>query len=185
MNRRSLAVLGLLLATATATAMPAMAMTTAPATPPASSTALMFRANHVALRVADVDASVAWWQDAFGAREVRRSRVANIDPAIEIVFLHIADELHVEIVGGGEPVETTTPADIAADYRRTGYKHIGFQVADLERALAHLATHGVTPEYRIQRPDYGVSIALIREPSGRYVELYAPLETSRTGRTDR
>ena len=146
-----------------------------PATPPSSTTALMFRANHVALRVVDVEASVAWWKTVFGAREVRRSRVANIDPDIEIVFLHLADGFHVEIVGGGKPEEPGAPRDIAADYGQAGYKHIGFLVDDLDRVVDHLATHGVRPDYRIERPDYGVSIALIREPSGRYVELYAPL----------
>lgn len=148
---------------------------TPPPTPPESSVALMYRGNHVALRVADLATAVDWWKTLFGAREVRRSRVPNIDPAIEIAFLHIACGFHIELVGGGTPVDAGAPKDIGTDYQVARYKHVGFLVDDLERVLAHMARHGVVPDYRIERPDYGVAIALIREPSGRYVELYAPL----------
>ena len=44
--------------------------------------------------------------------------------------------------------------------------------------LAHLATHCVTSDYRVTRADFGVEIVLIRDLSGRFVELYAPLSTN-------
>ena len=146
-----------------------------PATPDETALGLQFSGNHVALRVTDLEQAVDWWTTLFGAREVRRSRVPALDPEIEIAFLHVSGGFHVELVGGGEPVDAGPPADIAADYSVAGYKHIGFLVADLEPVLAHLARHGVTPDYRVTRGDYGVEIVLIREPSGRFVELYAPL----------
>ncbi|MEL7397761.1 MAG: VOC family protein [Pseudomonadota bacterium] len=151
---------------------------TPPATPAETSIALQYRGNHVAMRVADLEAAVTWWTDLFGAQEVRRSAVPALDPEIEIAFLHISGGFHIELVGGGSPVDPGAPEDIAADYGTAGYKHVGFLVADLEPVLAHLATHGVTPEYRVTRADYGVEIVLIREPSGRFVELYAPLSTN-------
>ena len=146
-----------------------------PATPAETATGLMYRGNHVALRVADLERSVAWWESLFGARVVRRSTVPKLDPEIEIVFLHISGGFHVELVGGGEPVEPGVPETIVADYGVAGYKHIGFLVDDLDRVLAHMARFRVTPDYRVTRQDYGVEIVLIKEPSGRYVELYAPL----------
>lgn len=142
----------------------------ASAAPPAVS------ANHVALRVADLETAVAWWRDLFGAEIARRSRIPAIDDGIEIAFLRLPGGFHVELVGGGEPVDPGPPDDIAADYAVAGWKHIGFEVADLDAALAHFARHGVAPDYRVTRADYGVEIVLIREPGGRYVELYAPLE---------
>lgn len=154
---------------------PAAAQIDPPATPAETAIGLQYRGNHVALRVADLEPSVQWWKDVFGAREVRRSKVPVLDPDIEIVVLHIAGGFHIELVGGGEPVEPGAPDTIAADYGIAGYKHVGFMVADLEPVLAHMARFGVEPDYRVTRPDYGVEIVLIKEPSGRYVELYAPL----------
>lgn len=145
------------------------------AIPSETATGLMYRGNHVALRVADLENSVRWWRDVFGAREVRRSKVPTLDPEIEIVFMHISGGFHIELVAGGEPVEPGAPTDIAADYGVAGYKHVGFLVEDLARTLDHMARFGVTPDYRVTRADYGVEIVLIREPSGRFVELYAPL----------
>ncbi len=156
------------------------------AAPPAETAiGLQYRGNHVALRVADLETSVQWWSDVFGAREVRRSAVPNVSPDIEIVFMHIAGGFHIELVGGGTPEERGAPEDIAADYGVAGYKHIGFLVADLNPVLDHMARFGVEPDYRVTREDYGVEIVLIKEPSGRYVELYAPLTTARTEGTDR
>jgi hypothetical protein len=73
-----------------------------PATPNPSRVGLLFRPNHVSLRVPELAPSVAWWQRVFGARLVRRSRIGNIDPGAEIAFLHVAGGFHVELVGGGD-----------------------------------------------------------------------------------
>lgn len=155
---------------------------TPPSTPLPTPTGLMFKPNHVALRVADLEESVQWWKSVFGAVEVRRSQISNIDPEAEIVFLHITDGFHIELVGGGSPEILEPPKDIAADYGITGYKHIGFMVPDLERTLEHLAQNGVEPEYEVERPDYGVRIVLFRDPTGHYIELYEPL--SQVGETN-
>lgn len=146
-----------------------------PPTPAETAIGLQYRGNHVAMRVADLDAAVTWWRDLFGAQEVRRSAVPALDPQIQIAFLHISGGFHIELIGGGAPAKVAPPVDIAADYDVAGYKHIGFLVADLRPVLAHLERHGVTAEYRVTRADYGVEIVLIREPSGHFVELYAPL----------
>ncbi len=172
------------LATLLALSLESLGAAQPPATPPEGATALMFRGNHVALRVADLEASVQWWKGVFGAREVRRSRVPNLDSNIEIVFLHISGGFHIELVGGGAPSDNGGPDDISADYQSAGYKHVGFLVADLEPVLTHMARFGVTPEYRVTRADYGVEIVLIREPSGRFVELYAPLPETNSKEND-
>lgn len=163
--------------TSTVIGIPSLAIaqeTTPPLTPLPTPTGLMFRPNHVALRVTDLEESVEWWKSVFGAVEVRRSQIPNIDPEAEIAFLHIADGFYVELVGGGSPEVLESPEDIAADYGITGYKHIGFIVSDLDRTLEHLAQNGVEPEYEVERPDYGVRIVLFRDPSGHYIELYEP-----------
>lgn len=156
----------------------ALAQDTAPPTPLPTPTGLMFRPNHVALRVADLEESVQWWQNVFGAVEVRRSQIPNIAEGAEIAFLHIADGFHIELIGGGSPEMLETPEDIVADYGVTGYKHVGFMVADLDRTIEHLAQNGIQPEYETERPDYGVRIVLFRDPNGHFIELYEPLTQS-------
>ena len=147
-----------------------------PPAPNPTRVGLMFRPNHVCLRVRDLDASVRWWADVFGARPVRRSRVEAINPGAEIAFLHLADGFHVELVGGGQVRQAVPPpATIAADYGVEGYKHFGLLVDDMDRVLAHFARHGVGAEYDTTRPDYGQRIVLVKEPNGYFIELYAPL----------
>ncbi len=149
-----------------------------PSTPPESATAAMFRSNHVALRVTDLEASVNWWRDVFGAREVRRSRVPDLDPDIEIVFMHMSSGFHIELIGGGNPTDPGAPATIADDFQTQGYSHIGFLVADMNQALEHMSQFDVQAERRSTRPDYGIELAIIRAPSGKFVELYAPLKSN-------
>lgn len=144
-------------------------------TPPATALGATFTVNHVALRTADLERAVRFWRQNFGATEVRRSRIPNIDAAIEIVFLHISGGFHIELVGGGTPQALPPARDIADDYRRAGWRHVAFSVHDLDATLARLAAGGVKAEYRITRADYGLHIALLRDPDGNFVELYAPL----------
>ena len=156
---------------------PAFAQTSSspPAEPLPARAALMFRPNHVCLRVKDLEASVKWWSDVFGAQVVRRSKVPTIDPGAEIAFLEIADGFHIELVGGGAPRQAAPPPkDIAADYGVEGWKHVGFTVPDMDAAVAYLHSKGVEVAYETDRPDYGVRIALFKEPNGYFIELYAP-----------
>jgi catechol 2,3-dioxygenase-like lactoylglutathione lyase family enzyme len=156
----------------------AAADTLGPPTPLPSKRGLTYHAHHVALRVADLEQSVDWWNRVMGAREVRRSQIPNISAGTEIALMHISGGFHIELIGGGR-VNTPPglpPEDIKADYGLAGWKHVGFYVADMEAALAHLKSEGVTAEYDIIREDYGVRIVLFKELNGYFIELYAPVE---------
>jgi catechol 2,3-dioxygenase-like lactoylglutathione lyase family enzyme len=48
-------------------------------------------------------------------------------------------------------------------------------VVDLDATLERLKGLGIEAEYRTVRSDYGMAIALIRDPEGHFIELYAPL----------
>lgn len=155
--------------------------TQGPPTPLPSKTALQFHANHVALRVGDLEESVDWWRRVLGAVEVRRSRINAINEGAEIAFMHINQSFHIELIGGGE-VETPPglpPGDIAADYRLAGWKHVGFYAADAEDLIAHLRAQDVEPSYDVLNEGYGVRIILIQDPNGYFVEFYTPVEGNR------
>ncbi len=136
-----------------------------------------FKPNHVALRVTNLEKSIAWYQNVFGATVLRRSKVENIDPDIEIAFLEISNAFHVELVGGGNPLgnKPELPASIKEDYQVQGYKHIGFKIKDYDTVMQHLKDNNVDVFYEIERPDYGVRIVLLHDINGYTIELYADL----------
>lgn len=145
-------------------------------TPP-NPIAEQFVPNHVSLRVTDLEKSVRWYQDVMGAHVLRRSRVPDIDPDIEIAFMQLSHGFHIELVGGGKlsRPEGLPPKGIAEDYRLEGYKHIGFSVTDYDRTLTYLRSKNVSVLREGTRRDYGVHIALFKDPNGYLIELYGPL----------
>lgn len=144
---------------------------------PTNPIASQFKVHHVALRVPDLEKAVAWYGDVFGARVVRRSRVPNINPDIEIAMLEVNNGFHIELVGNGNPARPVPPpASIAEDYGIEGYKHVGFIVEDLDSVLAHLGKKKVDVFYQVRRKDYGVRIVLLRDLNGYIIELYQALQ---------
>ena len=135
-----------------------------------------FQVNHIALRVDDLATSISWWQAHFGAKEIRRSSIANINPDIEIALLRINNGFHIELVGGGQPKTAFSTVSIAEDYTTQGYKHVGFMVENLDATLRHFASLGTHSDYKITREDYGVEIVLIKTPSDHFVEIYSPIQ---------
>ncbi len=137
-----------------------------------------FVPNHVALRVKNLEKSIEWYQNVLGAKVLRRSKVKNIDPDIEIAFLALSYGFHIELVGGGNPKEDKPkmPASIKEDYDVQGYKHIGFKVNNYDKVITHLRDKGVDVFYQIERQDYGVKIALFRDINGYTIELYGNLK---------
>src|SRR5437868_4725791 len=94
------------------------------------------RYGHVAFRVRDVDASLDWYARAFGARELFRAH--RDDGSVQLVYAEIAPGQTVELFPGG-----TQPIEVPPD--AVHYVHTCLVVDDLDAALAHLATLGVTP----------------------------------------
>ncbi len=137
-----------------------------------------FSPNHIALRVKNLEESVKWYEEIFGAKVLRRSRVTNLDPDIEIVFLELSHGFHIELVGGGNPSESKPkyPVSIKDDYGVQGYKHIGFEVNNYDKVVKYLKEKGVDVFYEIAREDYGVRIALFRDINGYTLELYGNLK---------
>ena len=143
---------------------------------PTNPIASQFKAHHVALRVPNLEKAVKWYEDVFGARVIRRSRVPKIDPNIEIAMLEINSGFHIELVGNGNPTRPVPPpANIAEDYRIEGYRHVGFIVDDLDKVLAHFRDRKVDVFYQVTRQDYGVRIVLLRDLNGYIIELYQAL----------
>lgn len=119
------------------------------------------RFGHVAFKVSDVERSIRWYRDAFGARKVYHAKQEGNRP--ELMFLEFAKGQFVEFFTNGKNRVEQPPDPI-------GYLHFCLLVDDLEAALKHLAAMNVHPDRRfIGRA--GQRIAFISDPDGNSIEL--------------
>jgi len=120
------------------------------------------RFGHVAFKVSDVERSVQWYRDAFGARKIFHAKAEGERP--ELMFLEFAKGQCVEFFTNGKNKTEHVPDPI-------GYLHFCLLVDDLNEALQHLATMNVKPDRGpfIGRADQ--RIAFISDPDGNIIEL--------------
>ena len=120
------------------------------------------RFGHVAFRVSDVERSVRWYGNAFGARKIFHAQQEGERP--ELMFLEFARGQMVEFFTNGKNKveQPTEPVD---------YLHFCLVVDDLDGALKHLAAMNVYPTRppRAGRSHY--RIAFISDPDGNVIEL--------------
>lgn len=119
------------------------------------------RFGHVAFKVADVEKSIRWYGDAFGAKVIYRVAAGDNRPAL--MFLEFSKGQCVELFPGGKNMLASPPDPI-------GYIHFCLVIDNLEQALEHLATMGVQPERKfIGRAKQ--RIAFVNDPDGNSIEL--------------
>ena len=120
------------------------------------------RFGHVAFRVADVERSVKWYGDAFGARKVFHG-----EPQAgrqELMFLEFAPGQHIEIFTNGT-AKAQTPATAI------GYQHYCLVVDDIDAAISHLAAMNVHPVRPVREGRSHYRIAFVADPDGNVIEL--------------
>lgn len=119
--------------------------------------------NHIALHVADVDVSVAFYRDVLQLPVLPR-------PAFDFPgawFLLGADqELH--LIGGRD----------AAVHSASRGNHLALKVDDLDAWERHLQQIGAIHNPRKTRPDGGMQVFL-PDPDGHWIELLGMPETAK------
>jgi lactoylglutathione lyase len=119
------------------------------------------RFGHVAFKVADVEKSIRWYGDAFGAKVIYRVEPSDERP--ELMFLEFSKGQCVELFPGGKNILASPPDPI-------GYIHFCLVLDNLEQALEHLAKMGVKPDRKfIGRAKQ--RIAFVSDPDGNSIEL--------------
>lgn len=132
---------------------------------------------HVAMKVEDVDETVEFYRDQFGAELVDRghphdgdagsdgSTTGNGDAtAVEYAAMDVADKRLYAF--DRAPYEA---AGLVEDLP-TGLLHFGFVVDDVDLAHREMAATGV--EFVMEPTDFGgLRIAFLADPSGSWVEL--------------
>ena len=113
---------------------------------------------HTMVRVADIDASLKFYRDALGLRELSRKEYPQ--GRFTLVFLAAPgdDDAQVELTYNWDP-------EVYGGGRNFG--HLAYQVDDIYATCRRLAEHGVT----ILRPPRDGHMAFVRSPDNISIEL--------------
>jgi catechol 2,3-dioxygenase-like lactoylglutathione lyase family enzyme len=126
--------------------------------------------HHAAVRVADLDRSIAWYGAAFGFEVEHRGRVPEGTP---IAMLRTPGGAGVELFELAPRDDPGWSGPIAA--LEEGVVHFGLAVPDVEAALEQaLAAGGREVWSPRDAPVSGVRIAFLADPDGNLVELIGP-----------
>jgi len=114
---------------------------------------------HSMVRVRDLDATLRFYCEGLGLREVRR--MENAQGKYTLVFLAARDSPEAEI-------ELTFNWDSSEDYgSERNFGHLAFRVEDIYATCARLQTMG----YTISRPPRDGHMAFVRSPDLISIEL--------------
>ncbi len=122
---------------------------------------MSYTIEHLAIRCRDIDASVNYFQNLFGAQVILHRYLTQ---GRRIVFLRLGDTM-LELMSMGQAAE---PVDAREHY---GVHHIGIKTNDFESALKELKAKGAEFLGEPFEPTPGIKLVFIREPNGAVIEL--------------
>jgi lactoylglutathione lyase len=120
------------------------------------------RFGHVAFKVSDVERSLRWYADAFGAKKIYHAEAKGERP--ELMFLEFATGQYIELFTGGQR-KIEPPSD------RAGYMHFCLLVDDINEALSHLTAMKVHIERPLFTGRAKQRIFFISDPDGNVIEM--------------
>lgn len=120
---------------------------------------------HTMVRVADLDASLAFWCDALGLEVVRR--MDNEAGRFTLVFLAAPRDRARSAAERSPEVELTWNWDPEVYSGGRNFGHLAYKVDDIYAACRRLMDGGVT----INRPPRDGYMAFVRSPDGISIEL--------------
>lgn len=131
------------------------------------------RLDHVVLRVADLERSIAWYRDVLGCRVERRRD--------ELGLVHLrAGASMIDLVAIGGRLGRAGGAGPGAEGRNVDHLCLRVEPFDEAAIAAHLQAHGVAPRgpagVNFGAEGEGLSL-YIADPDGNAVELKGPAKT--------
>jgi methylmalonyl-CoA/ethylmalonyl-CoA epimerase len=123
--------------------------------------AVLTRLDHVGIACRDLDATIAFYESAFGLTVA--SIEVNDAQGVREAMLHVADgpagSSYVQLL---EPTAPDTPVGRFIERRGEGIHHVGYGVANITQALASIGASGVRLiDERPRHGSMGASIAFL------------------------
>ena len=126
--------------------------------------------DHVAIAVHDLEAAVAYYEQAFGA-EVHHREIVESD-GVEEALVKVADS-YVQLTAATRP---DSPIAKYLEKRGEGLHHVGYRVDDCRAAMDAMIAAGATPIDQAPRPgSRGTAVAFIH-PKGNFGTLIELVE---------
>lgn len=126
---------------------------------------LLTEIDHVAIAVKDLEAAIAYYQNAFGATVDHREVVES--DGVEEALLKVA-ESYIQLL---TPTRPDSPVAKAIEKRGEGLHHIGYRVNNCAEALAAMVAAGATPIDKTPRPGSRGTTVAFMHPKGSFGTL--------------
>ena len=92
--------------------------------------------DHVGIAVRDLDATVAWYQQMFGATVAHRERIES--DGVDEALIKVADS-YIQLL---TPYSDSSPLAKYMEKNGEGIHHVGYRVADCGEVLEHVKDQG-------------------------------------------
>jgi methylmalonyl-CoA/ethylmalonyl-CoA epimerase len=126
---------------------------------------LLTEIDHIAIAVNDLEAAIAYYQNAFGATVDHREVVES--DGVEEALLKVA-ESYIQLL---TPTRPDSPVAKSLEKRGEGLHHIGYRVNNCAEALAAMIAAGATPLDKAPRPGSRGTIVAFIHPKGSFGTL--------------
>lgn len=128
------------------------------------------RANHVAVRVPDLDAAKSWYRDKLDFRLVHEWSFGELQLAY--MAAPTDDTFFLELIGGGSPIPARDYTDLGDSLQAAGFHHLCYMVESVDETLAELKRRGVKIiNEAFELPDISRRLAFFADPWGNLLEL--------------
>jgi len=124
--------------------------------------------DHVAIAVHDLDAAIAWYESALGARVTYRERVEKDE--VEEVLLGVAESF-IQLL---TPTSDSSPVARFLERNGEGIHHVGYRVPDCAAAIESMRAAGaqlIDPTPRVGSRGTTVAFVHPRSAFGTLIEL--------------
>ena len=121
--------------------------------------------DHVAIAVNDLEAAIAYYQEAFGA-QVHHREIVESD-GVEEALVKVADS-YIQLTAATRP---DSPIAKHLEKRGEGLHHIGYRVDDCQVALDAMVAAGATAIDQSPRPGTRGTTVAFMHPKGSFGTL--------------
>jgi methylmalonyl-CoA epimerase len=121
--------------------------------------------DHVAIAVHDLEAAIAYYEEAFGA-EVHHREIVESD-GVEEALVKVADS-YIQLTTA---TRADSPIAKYLEKRGEGLHHIGYRVDDCQAALEAMVAAGATPIDQSPRPGSRGTTVAFMHPKGSFGTL--------------